>query len=357
MKISIQQSIIPDYRMGLFLLLRKQWGDDFQIYAGDEGFGGSPQSTKEAWRHFQRVENKYFLRGNLLWQKGCFRSLVSADVAILNANMRVVSNTLVLLLRKILRRKTILWGHAEGKNWFASRLRGLYLRLCNGFIAYTQSQAQMIQLLSPERPVWVAANSCVRWEDCMPCALSRENADQFIYVGRLVREKKVGLLLESFLEARARALIPRQARLVFVGDGEERSVLEARVQECDAGGVVEFAGHISDTERLRASYRDAICSVSPGYVGLSATQSFSFGIPMLIASDEFHSPEIEACREGFNARFFASDDVKALAEELGLVYSQKNGLFASGKEIADWTQQNYSFEAMNDAFVRAVEEV
>ena len=57
MKIALQQSIIPDYRLGLFLLLREQWEDQFEVYAGDADFGGSPVSTEEAWDHFERVQN------------------------------------------------------------------------------------------------------------------------------------------------------------------------------------------------------------------------------------------------------------------------------------------------------------
>ena len=38
-----------------------------------------------------------------------------------------------------------------------------------------------------------------------------------LYVGRLVEEKKVKLLLEGYIYARKHGLIPSQAKLVFVG--------------------------------------------------------------------------------------------------------------------------------------------
>lgn len=49
-----------------------------------------------------------------------------------------------------------------------------------------------------------------------------------------------------------------------------------------------------NNEDIYDVYANALVSVSPGYVGLSLTQSLSFGVPMLIAIDEAHVPEIDA---------------------------------------------------------------
>jgi glycosyltransferase involved in cell wall biosynthesis len=147
----------------------------------------------------------------------------------------------------------------------------------------------------------------------VPVEATHDEVDSILYVGRLVEKKKVRLLLEGYIRAQKDSLLAENIRLVFVGAGTERQHLEARAEEAGVAHKVQFTGHVSDIAKLRDYYRRAICSVSPGYVGLSATQSFSFGVPMLIARDEFHSPEIEACKEGFNAGFFESDDVNALS--------------------------------------------
>lgn len=356
LSILIQQPIIPDYRMGLFKMLKDLFGGELQVVAGDADFGGSPKSTEDAWLHFERVKNHY-ISGGLLWQSDVFWRLLKADVVVLNANMRILSNDLILMLRKILGRQTLLWGHVEGQSVCSSSLRRVYLRLSSGFVAYTKSQAEMLSALSPRLPVWVAANSCVYASDCRALAASEKAVDSILYVGRLVKAKKVGLLLEGYRHAREVGLLDPSIRLVFVGDGDERFALKARVEQCGFGNVVEFKGHISDVGTLREQYRKAACSVSPGYVGLSATQSFSFGIPMLIAQGEFHSPEIEACREGMNAKFFEKNDPVSLAEGLAEFVSERRRWLARREEISEWTKANYSFEAMRDAFVQAIEHV
>ena len=145
----------------------------------------------------------------------------------------------------------------------------------------------------------------------------------FIYVGRLIQEKKPRLLIEAF--ERASRNLPANTRLIIGGDGPERTSLEATCRTCACRDRVEFTGHVSDRHELLKLYSSAIASVSPGYVGLSVTQSFSHGVPMIIAKEEPHSPEIEAAIEGENCVFFASDD----ADDLALVMEQ----VLSGKSI------------------------
>jgi glycosyltransferase involved in cell wall biosynthesis len=354
-RVCLQQVIIPDYRLKLFHLMKQSFGDLFKSYAGDSDFGGSPCSDPTAWAEFDQVYNHYIFGGRFLWQVGCVRKLIDADVAILNGNMRILSNLWVQFRRKWLGRRTILWGHAEGRSGLAASIRGLYLFFSDGFIAYTESQAKMLRSRHPGLKVWVAANACVSAADCVPAEAKHDEVDSILYVGRLVDKKKVRLLLEGYIRARQDSSLSEFIRLVFVGDGAERQHLEARAEEAGLADKVHFAGHVSDIKELRNYYRQAICSVSPGYVGLSATQSFSFGVPMLIARDEFHSPEIESCKEGFNAEFFNSNDPQSLAEGLQRMAMQKEVGCSKRKEVSEWTASHYSFEAMLDAFFGAIE--
>ena len=352
-RITLQQSIIPDYRIGFFKLLRKSLGDSFQIFAGKGDFGGSPVSSTEAWKHFSCVKNIYLGGGRILWQKGSFRRLLSSDICLLNANLRNFSNNIILVLRKLLGRRTVLWGHAEGKSYVASKLRGTYLRFCDGFIAYTKNQGDYMKVRYPWLKIWIAPNSCMHASDCRPAGKSLDEVDSLLYVGRLVEKKKVTLLLDSFNYLCSKNLIPK-TRLVFVGEGTEREKLIAKAKLAGLEDRIDFLGHVADISELRQIYSKAICAISPGYVGLSVTQAFSFGVPMLVAREEFHSPEIEACREGFNMQYFESDNLHALAKVMVEMVNQKMFWHSKRIELSEWTASNYSFELMRDAFLNAI---
>jgi glycosyltransferase involved in cell wall biosynthesis len=72
-----------------------------------------------------------------------------------------------------------------------------------------------------------------------------------LYVGRLLKAKRVDRVLRVF--ARVRERIPA-SRLAIVGEGPERETLGALARELDIEGWVEFAGYRDDVERF---YRDA----------------------------------------------------------------------------------------------------
>ena len=78
-----------------------------------------------------------------------------------------------------------------------------------------------------------------------------------LFVGRLVERKGVAVLLEAW----ARAGLPN-ARLIVVGDGPDRAMLEARAASLGVTSTVEFRGRVSDSE-LAAAYSAADLFVLP----------------------------------------------------------------------------------------------
>lgn len=352
--IVILQAIIPDYRIGLFSALKDSLGDRVHIFAGRADFRGTPLTDYHSWDYARRINNLYLCNGRFLWQYGCFFSALRADLLIIGGNMRILSSVLVHACRKLLGRPTVLWGHAEGKTGRFEFLRDIYLKFCDGFISYTEAQRVILTKRCPELRLWTAPNACVSGDDCWSIKVKTDEVDSLLYVGRLIAKKKVSLLVKGFAYARKIGTISAHVRLVIVGDGDEYSKLKSLAQEYGVSNVVEMLGHVSDVKRLRHLYSKAFCAVSPGYVGLSATQAFSFGAPMIVADQESHSPEIEACRPDFNAVFFNSDNEEDLARVINQVWSAREYWLARRATISAWTRNNYSFEAMQDTFLEVV---
>ena len=195
-------------------------------------------------------------------------------------------------------------------------------------------------------------NSCVRESNCRP-ALSETGTrpSGILYVGRIDRSKKIGVLLESF------AMIADECssvNLVIVGDGDERSKLEKDYQSLVDRNRLKFKGWLWDESALRACYEEALYTVSPGYGGLNIIQSFAYGVPIAVPVGENHSPEIEACVDGVNALWFDKEDVSSLAKLMERFELEGDAWYGRRSEISLWTRNRYTIEGMVSQFVKVL---
>jgi glycosyltransferase involved in cell wall biosynthesis len=353
MRTYLVETIFPDYRMPLFCALKEKYRRNITLACGSTSFSKTLKTAPGANEIASIVENQFFLKRRLLWQDGVISEAVEADQAILEFCLRAISTWRVIRLRRQLGKRTILWGHARGRRRSFEPIRRWMLRNSDEFIAYTHSEQRELVAEFPQLRVHVAPNACLWERDCSPAPPSPEQRD-IIYVGRLVPEKKPLLLAEAYAKGRVKNLIPRDARLIVVGEGPEREPMEMVLRRSHLEGTALFTGHISNTDALRRQYATALCSVSPGYVGLSVTQALAFGVPMIIADNEPHSPEIEACKKGENCSFFAANDADALAESFGEYFRNREKWRAARISISDGVKRSYSFDAMLRTFIEVI---
>jgi glycosyltransferase involved in cell wall biosynthesis len=227
-------------------------------------------------------------------------------------------------------------------------------RLAHAIVVYTERQAAELRKVMPDKPIIAAPNAILSAEEMVPARGALQRTD-FIYVGRMTEAKKPDLLVRAF--ASASGDLPEDTRLVMVGDGPRLGAVRELAARLGVAGRVVFKGHVSDPEALRGLYATSIASVSPGYVGLSITQSFAYGVPMLVARHEPHSPEIEAAIEGFNAFMFDADSVQALCRALSDAWRMRDDLAQRAPEITAHCRTGYSVEGMVSRIVTAIEVV
>ena len=345
------QTIVPDYRTSFVECLAERLGDRFLLLSGNEDW--THDITHAGETSSTAVRNRFILGRQLLWQSGAVRSAIEAEVTVVSLNPRIISNWVVLAARRIRRRRTLVWGHAwprRGPSSPTDKVRGVMRRLANTVIVYTEREARDLRARSPRLDVTAAPNALYRMAEMVPA--DSAHPTDFLCVGRINSSKKPGLLLDAF--HLAVPSLPADVRLVFVGDGPLKDDLGRRVAALGLEDRVILLGHVSDVARLREAYRGAIASVSPGYVGLSLIQSLGNGVPMLIARDEPHAPEIEAIVEGENGWFFDSDSPEKLASLLVDTAAERQRLTSRRAPISERARATYSVEHMVEAFVAAL---
>ena len=348
-KFVLLQTVATDYRKKLFDTLLTHLHEDFLLFAGDDYFEPSVK-TDNSISYLNKTHNMYFFNRKFLLQLGMWNQALKADILVMEMNPRILSNWILMLIRKITGKKTVLWGHAWPRNGQYSRsdvVRHKMRQLADVIITYTKVQSLELQKKMPQKKIVFAPNSLYYKDEMM--ATQSSTISDIIYVGRLTKSKKAALLIESY--SKIIDQLPKNSHLVIVGDGEEKRDLEALIQKLKLEKRIKLLGHIGDYKQLKALYEHALFSVSPGYVGLSITQSFGFGVPMLISKDENHSPEIEAAIEEENSLFFETDNTDALAAKILLFYKNQDIWVKKREEICHYCKEKYSIEAMAQTFL------
>lgn len=335
-------TVLPFYRQTCIESLSDQAGqNEPEIFAGPRQLTATV--TTGIASNLYRPLRAWFPLGRGIVLRDHVWNAINAKSLMLDLNPRCMSAWSLLIVRKILKRRTILWGHLyprAGAGSRTARLRRSMRALADGTVLYGFDSVLPARRDLPNQEVWVAPNALYSAALLGPTG-TNSSKSSIIYVGRLVEEKKVDLLIRAFAEASPKLA---NIRLKIVGQGSELESLKSLAGELRCDSKIDFLGSITDPSALKAAYSDALCSVSPGYVGLSLTQSLGFGVPMLIADNEPHAPEVELERFGGVARF-KENDPSSLASLLEAVASG-HFEFPDAARLAEPVVKSYSAESM-----------
>jgi hypothetical protein len=86
-------------------------------------------------------------------------------------------------------------------------------------------------------------------------------------------------------------------------------------------------------------------------------QALGLGVPLLVSDNEFHSPEIEACKAGKTCLFFKAGCKESLSQGLQTFYEKRDDWATKREGISKWIADTYSFERMAQAYASMVRQV
>ena len=209
--------------------------------------------------------------------------------------------------------------------WMRSAMRGMLLRQADGLIVYAGETRDIYESRYRfRRPIGVCANvqsenvllKAFRGSRAVARGLLEEHQlagkKVVLMVGRLVKVKRVDRLIRGFATARERH---REFRLVLVGDGPERTVLERLASDVGLNDSVIFAGHREGRE-LYAWFTIASVFVLTSELetwGAVVNEALVAGLPV-VCSDRVGARVL--IEDGRNGRVIDASDTAGLGAEI-----------------------------------------
>jgi glycosyltransferase involved in cell wall biosynthesis len=156
------------------------------------------------------------------------------------------------------------------------------------------------------------------------------SGDYVLSVARLERNKRVDLIVRSLVH------LPPHLRLIAVGDGSHRALIEREAEQLGVRDRITFAGAVADDELVEL-YRGALCLIYVPFdedYGLATLEGFLAHKPVITARDS--GGTLEFVRDGENG-FVVEPTPAAIADAVARIDSNRTlaqSLGDSGRSVA-----------------------
>ena len=364
-----QHATIPHYRVRFYELLEQKRPRDWEFdVVFDTREAENPRLYLEPvqWREFpfSILDVRTHIMGGgtrgIIWQTFFWKA--RKYDAVITDNFVVHLTYMATHFWRLTGTRRAVWGHTRdrqtGENpgrikrlteWFKRMIFPTY----NFFFAYTQGEAQLGKAAGfPDQRIAVLNNTIdileeraaferVRnhREELRRMAAIPKDAKVLLYVGRLIADKRIDFLADTFRLLHAS---DPTWRLVIVGDGPKRGILQDLAQSLPDGAVT-MHGAVSDRNRLAPIYAIADLFIITGAVGLAPLQACCYNLPAVSFELSINGPESEYLNSDNGIVLPQTTTAKELAEQLPQVYTRfsspetREGIYQS---IAHLTMEN-----------------
>lgn len=162
----------------------------------------------------------------------------------------------------------------------------------------------------------------------------------FVAVGRLVAQKNIALMLRAFSRAAG-----AEDRLTLIGDGPERTRLEALAKRLGLGNRVEFKGYVPEPAGMLPGF-DALL-LSSDYEGVPAVLLEALAADLPIVATDCSSSISPLLKDGALGEIVRVGDETTLAEAIGRVRASGRN---SGLSLAE--ARRFTVEEAGEAYLR-----
>jgi glycosyltransferase involved in cell wall biosynthesis len=247
--------------------------------------------------------------------------------------------------------KWIWWGMDKGASKIALKIKILIAKKDNPIVFYnSQIRQEMIKNGVKANKCFVA-NNTFHVAGASPC-YENPIKNSFINVGSLDSRKENNVTIRAFKRILLRTNL--DLKLVLIGDGKERKMLEDLVIEEGLFDSVIFTGHIDNTKKLVKYYRESIASISFGQAGLAVLQSMAYGVPFVTKENAVSGGEKHNIIHRGNG-IFCKDNIESLEDVMFELVRENDFTYARdlGRNAFNYYKEKASVKNMVDGFIKA----
>jgi glycosyltransferase involved in cell wall biosynthesis len=221
---------------------------------------------------------------------------------------------------------------------------------CSSVVAISTGAAASVKRIGADVAVEVVpmAVNAERAEQLAGPRVAASDPPAVVAVGRLMRQKSFDLLIRA--HATARRSEPH--RLVILGEGEDRPVLEALVDELGVTDTVALPGFTPNPYAAMRS-ASALC-LSSRYEGMPTVllEALALGCPV-IATDCSEGVRF-ALADGAHGALVEAGNGDALADALVAHLRRPSTLQVKAAAAVDWVKTERSFDAAADRYLELI---
>lgn len=274
----------------------------------------------------ETLANRYF--HHFYWQKNSVKLIFkSYKYYILDGEPYCLSSWIILLLAKLLNKKTIAWTHGwYGRESSIKRIiKKVFFSLHNKLMVYNNYAIDLMEKegISPNKMYCIANSMDSDKEKQLRNTLKRttiyrehfnNDAPTIIYCGRIQKWKKLEMLVDCVKKLKQEGFL---TNCVMVGKDVEDVHIDDYAKSQGVENQIWMYGPCYDDNILGELFYNAHVCVSPGNVGLTAIHSLTFGCPIITHGDfPYQGPEFEAIKPGITGDFFKRNDTDDLKQKM-----------------------------------------
>ncbi|MEP7146071.1 MAG: glycosyltransferase family 4 protein [bacterium] len=341
-RIIILQRILPHYRKGFFKKLHAAFPETKIFY-------GQP-FKKESLKNDDNLNNKYFIPANNIYMDKRGKIFLSAiysklllykpGIVISGFSVTNLNIYFIFILKYFIKYKIILWsfGYDPHKGFhpetnFLDKIRLFFYQRADAVIFYWDKGKESVEIFSKKKDHYFVAPNTLDTSrqfdlknkfdtvgrDILKKELGVSVKYHFIYIGRLLEDKQIDVLLRSYsiLES-----TDSDCGLSIIGEGPMKNILQKLSSELKLKNIC-FHGEILDEEITGKWIYISHAFVMPGRLGLSVVHSFCFGTPVISQNKTkyFHGEGIGYMKDGINGFLTENGNINELADKMNEIIS------------------------------------